>query len=217
MNILLVIIVSVIVFSALVMVMGLQTRQVVRITGTLVAVVLVVSSFIYGSCYAAIYDSFSIAVLKTVNAIIQMFLGNDEIGSISAAPLMQHQIFQIFVYIAHILAMYITISAVLTAVAMRLLRRISLLFARRGSLDLIYGVSDDTISFAESVLDSRRDTLVFVGNIDIDRRCERGRNQRTATQRERSLPRPLNNAVLIQTFHNIPLPNRNPQDCGPIT
>ncbi len=164
MNILLVIIVSVIVFSALVMVMGLQTRQVVRITGTLVAVVLVVSSFIYGSCYAAIYDSFSIAVLKTVNAIIQMFLGNDEIGSISAAPLMQHQIFQIFVYIAHILAMYITISAVLTAVAMRLLRRISLLFARRGSLDLIYGVSDDTISFAESVLDSRRDTLVFVGS-----------------------------------------------------
>ena len=164
MNIILVIIASVIVFSALVMIMGLQTKQVVRITGTLVAVVLAVSAFIYGSCYGAIYDSFSIAVVKTVNAIIQMFLGNDEISSIEAAPMMQHLVFQIFVYIAHILAMYITISAVLTAVAMRLLRRMSLLFARRGDLELIYGVSDETISFAENILDSRKDTLVFVGS-----------------------------------------------------
>ncbi|MBR5731601.1 MAG: hypothetical protein IKX89_06620 [Firmicutes bacterium] len=164
MHTLIIIIISILIFSALVIIMGLQTKQVVKITGTLAAAVLLIAAFIYGSCYSAICESSSVAVFKTVNAIIEMFLGNDSISSISDAPLMKHVAFQVFVYLAHILAMYITISAVLTAVAMRMLRRIGLFFARRGELDLVYGVNDDTIAFAKKALDSRHDSLVFVGD-----------------------------------------------------
>ena len=159
-----VILASVLVFSFLVISMGLKKRRAVRITGTLVAVVLVLGAVIYGSCYGAICEEPAIAVVKTVNAIIEMFLGKDSIGDIKEAPLMQHLWFQLTVYAAHILAMYVTISSVLIAVAMRLLTRVRLFFVRKGDLAVIYGVSEDTLSFAEKLHEMGTNSVVFIGD-----------------------------------------------------
>ena len=158
---LLTIIISIIVFSALVISMGLKKKRAVAITGIMVVVVLLVGSVIYGSCFAATVDQPSVAVAKTVNAIIEMFLGSDSIDEIKDAPLMQHLWFQLCVYASHILAMYVTISSVLIAVAMRMLTALRLAFSRRGSITLIYGVNDDTLSFAEKLPESEKKNLVF--------------------------------------------------------
>ena len=159
-----VILLSAIVFSALVISMGLKKRQAVRITGTLVAVVLILGAVIYGSCYGAIIEEKSVAVVKTVNAMIEMFLGKDSIGDIKDAPLMQNLWFKLATYAAHILAMYVTISSVLIAIAMRLLTRLGLFFVRRGDLILIFGVNEDTLGFAEKLHETRRCSVVFIGD-----------------------------------------------------
>ena len=158
---LLTIILSILVFSVLVISMGLKKKSAVKITGIMVAVVLLLGSVIYGSCYAATVKEPSIAVVKTVNAIIEMFLGKDSISEIKDAPLMQHLWFQLCVYAAHILAMYVTISSVLIAVGMRMLTALRLMFSRRGNVVLIYGVNEETLSFAEKLPESERKNLVF--------------------------------------------------------
>ena len=158
---LLTIILSILVFSILVISMGLKKKSAVKITGIMVAVVLLLGSVIYGSCYSATVKEPSIAVVKTVNAIIEMFLGKDSIGEIKDAPLMQHLWFQLCVYAAHILAMYVTISSVLIAVGMRMLTALRLMCSRHGNVVLIYGVNDETLSFSEKLPESEKKNLVF--------------------------------------------------------
>ncbi len=161
---LIVIAASIIVFSVLVISMGTKKKRAVRITGTLVAVVLLLGALIYGSCFGAICKDWPEAVAKTVNAMIEMFLGKDSLGDIKDAPLMQHLWFRLAAYAAHILAMYVTISSVLIAVAMRMLSRIRISLVRRGDLVIIYGVSEDTLGFAEKLIKDENVSVVFVGD-----------------------------------------------------
>ena len=58
---------------------------------------------------------------------------------------------QILIYITHMLALYCTASAVVAGIGAKMIRTLNLLFVHRGDLNLVYGVDNDTVDFAEKL------------------------------------------------------------------
>ena len=154
MNSLLVILSAAILFMLVLISLAFQPRVSAKITGWLFFAVAAAGFIIYGYAFSILYLSPMHAVVRTVFSVFCMFLGRNEISAVSAVPAYQTPVMQILIYLAHLGALYVTASAVITGLGRRLLRLVNLLLVNRKNISLIYGVSDDTLSLASELQDS---------------------------------------------------------------
>ncbi len=151
---------AVLLFLVLLLSLGFQPRFITRISGILLLITGVFGTLFYGYGFYTIYGSIPQSVARTLFAVFCMFLGRNEIGAISSAPLFQSPAMLVCLYLTHLLALYCTASAVVAAIGTRLIRTLNLMLSKRGDLSLIYGVDEDTVAFAQKL--PKKTKIIFV-------------------------------------------------------
>ena len=159
-------ILATILFLLLLISLGFKPKFISRITGTILLFVAVCGIGLYGYGYYTLYGGTFRTVTRTLFSIFCMFLGRNEIGAISAAPLLATDGMQILIYTVHLLALYCTASAVVAGIGTNMIRTLNLLLMHRGDLRLVYGVNDDTGSFAEQLVKQGVTVMVDAGGGD---------------------------------------------------
>lgn len=162
MEIVLVMILTLILFLAMILLLASKPRYAGKITSAFIVIAGVGGLFFYGYGFAATIDNLPLATIRSLLAVCGMYVGKMDLSSISAAPLMQYSHMQLLFWIVHLLALYATASAAITTVGAEALRKLRLWLARRGELHLIYGVSDDTLALGREILKHKRCSVVFV-------------------------------------------------------
>ena len=151
-------------FLALVFSLGLQSKTIARLNGVLLFIVGISGILFYGYGYSALFPALLQAVMRTLFAVFGMFLGRSEVSAISSVPGLDTPFMQLIMYLTHLLALYCTASAVIAAIGKRLLRTIRLFLFRTRDLNVIYGVNDASINFAEQMRREHRGNTIFIGN-----------------------------------------------------
>lgn len=162
MEIILVMTVALLLFLAMILLLAAQPKFSGRMTRTFIVTACIGGLFFYGYGFAVTADHFWLATVRTLVAVCGMYVGKMDLGSISAAPLMQKSCMQLLFWIVHLLALYATASAAITTVGAEALRKLRVWLVRRGTLHLIYGVSEDTLDLAREILAQKRGSVVFV-------------------------------------------------------
>ena len=147
---------------ALMLSLGLQSKTMKRLTGVLLLFSGVSGVILYGYGFTKLYGNVPQAAIRTLFSVFCMFLTRNEISTISAVPELATPWMQFYLYAVHLLAFYCTASAVITTLGTRLIRSLRLLLARRGDLHVIYGVSEQTLAFAEKLRKAEKGFVVFV-------------------------------------------------------
>lgn len=133
-----------------------------RITVIFLIVAAVGGLLIYGSAFMTMSDNWLLALLRTVPSVCGMFLGEDNHKDVEELPIMQNGWFHTLFWIIHCYAIYATVSAVVTAVGTKMIRRMQLRFSRRARVCLIYGISNNTIRLGQELAQKKRSVLVYV-------------------------------------------------------
>lgn len=125
----------------------------------------------YGYGYSLKDGSLLVAVPHTVLAVCGMFVGRWEVGNVEDAPLFSHPVILCLFLVSHFLAFYSLANVVMMRLGASLLKRMRIWLLRKNDLDIIYGVSDETIQFATRLREVRKDddlqvSMLFVPDRD---------------------------------------------------
>lgn len=162
MEIVLVIALTLILFLAMILLLAAKPKHSGRITSTFIVIAGMGGLFFYGYGFAVTTGDFWLSTIRALLAVCGMYVGKMDLGSISAAPLMAHTGMQVLFWFVHLLALYATASAAITTVGAEALRKLRLWMARRGRLDLIYGVNDETLALGKRILQQKQGAVVFI-------------------------------------------------------
>jgi hypothetical protein len=149
-------------FVVIILLLATKSKVAGKITSGLIALTAISGLLIYGYGFAHTLDNFPLAVVRALLAVCGMFLGKNELSAISGAPMMQEAWAQTIFWLFHLLALYIIASAAIVAVGAEALKKLQLWLARRGRLNLIYGVDSDSLSLGKQLNLSKQDSVVFV-------------------------------------------------------
>ncbi len=164
MNLALIWILSGLLLAALVISLGFQPRIMNKILGFLFLFVGVAGLIFYGYGYFSLGGGSLLTVAKTVFWVFCMFLGRNDIGTISKVPELARDGVQILIYFTHLLALFTTASTVLTNAGAKFIRSLNLLLINHRKLDLIYGVREESLRFAARLRQQEKGVFVFVDN-----------------------------------------------------
>ncbi len=154
--------ITIVLFLLLLLSLGLQPKFMTRISGYLLVAVAAAGVLLYGYGYYSSFGNLPQAVARTLFSVFCMFLGRNEISAISGAGILKTIPMQVLIYLIHLLALYCTASAVVSAMGQRLIRTLHLWFARRGDRILIYGVDENSVSFGEKLQKGFRGVVLFI-------------------------------------------------------
>lgn len=157
-----VIISTAVAFIAIILLLATKSRVASKVTSGLIALAAISGLLIYGYGFSQTLDDFPLAVVRALLAVCGMFLGKNELSAISGAPLMQEPWAQTIFWLVHLLALYIIASAAIVAVGAEALKKLRLWLARRGRLNVIYGINDDSLSLGKQLSMSKGESVVFI-------------------------------------------------------
>ncbi len=155
-------ILSALLFAGLLISLGFQTRIMNKILGFLFLFVGAAGLGFYGYAYFHLHNGSVLAVAKTVFWVFCMFLGRNDIGTISKVPGLSGDGIQILIYFTHLLALFATASTVVTNVGAKFIRSLNLLLIYRRKLTLIYGVNESSLRFAGRLREQEKGIFVFI-------------------------------------------------------
>ncbi len=166
MEAILVVVLTAIAFVAMLLLLATHTGSAGRVTGIPAAIIAVGGLLLYGYGYACTLNNIGLAVVRALLSTCAMFLGRNELSSVAAAPLMQNQWIVFGAWLLHLLALYITAGAAIVAVGTQVLKRLQLWLARRGQMNLIFGVNEDTLALGKQLNREKTQAVVFVGGAE---------------------------------------------------
>lgn len=133
-----------------------------KVTGTLLVITSIGGLCLYGYGFSQLYEDKALAVIRTLWAVIGMFMGRNEVSSLTGLPLFQNPLFVVLLWLMHVFAIYTLASAAITTVGANALKALRLMLARTGNLTLIYGTNADSISFGRQCNEEKKMSVVFV-------------------------------------------------------
>ncbi len=157
-----VIICTAVLFLGMILLLAAKPKYAGKITGSFIVLVAVGGLLIYGYGFAVTAENLPLAIIRALLAVCGMYVGKNDLSSISAAPLMRHGWMHVIFWILHLLALYATASAAITTVGAEALKKLRLWLARRGQMNLLYGVHDDTIALGKQIIHHKNNVVVFV-------------------------------------------------------
>ena len=153
-------------FLAAVLNLAVENRLRNRIMSVLDTIAVVLGLILYGYGYSYVFGFNLIAVLHTIMSVCKMVGGSSDLNSIASAPLFENQWILILFWAAHFMAFYAVAGTAAAALGGKLLQRIRVAFLRRGTLLLIYGVNEDSVSYGKRQMDVLHRSVVFIGQGD---------------------------------------------------
>lgn len=149
-------------FSALILQLAGKPKLTAKISKILVAVTAFGALLAYGYGYAMTIEYLPLAVTRCLMSVCKMFAGGMDFGGVSAAPLYQNRWAEFLFWLLHIVALYATASAAITAVGAAALRKLRLWLVRRGRLAVIFGLNSQSIELCQELLKEKGRAVVFV-------------------------------------------------------
>lgn len=157
-----VIICTTILFLGMILLLAAKPKHAGKITGTFIVLVAVGGLLIYGYGFAVTADNLPLAIIRALLSVCGMYVGKNDLSAISATPLMSHGWMHVVFWLLHLFALYATASAAITTVGAEALKKLRLWLARRGQMNLIYGVHDDTLALGKQIVRRKNSVVVFV-------------------------------------------------------
>ena len=154
-------ILSALLVSVLLISLGFQLKIMQRVISGIMVINFILGLGFYGYGYAHLVEDIPQMVIRTVFSVFCMFLGRNDIGTISKVELLATTPAQVIIYVVHLLALYTTASALVVGFGARLIRRLNLHYVRHGHLNLIYGANESSVSFAEQLIREKRGVVVM--------------------------------------------------------
>ena len=154
--------VTALLFLTLILLLSVKPSISNKITVGSIAIAGISGFFIYGYGYAVITDNVFLASLKALSAVCGSFVGRNEFSSISSVPIMQTLGMRIFCEFIRICALYATASAIITTIGREALKKLRLFLMRRGKINLIYGVNDDSLAFGNELARKKQGVIVYI-------------------------------------------------------
>lgn len=152
------------VFAAMVFLLASNPKISGRIAGICLVIATLGGIFFYGYGFAATQENLSVAVVRALLGICGMFLGNMDLSEVADAPLLENQWMQLLFWLVHLAALYATASAAIAALGAGALRKLRLRLAIRSQLNVIYGVSDASVTLGRDLLEKKQGLVVFVAD-----------------------------------------------------
>ena len=149
-------------FLALMLSLGFQPAFLAKLNGFILFISGAAGILLYGYGYSVVCQGPVQAMIRTLFSVFCMFLGRNEISSVSSVPFLQRPYMQLIFYGAHLLALYFTASTVIAALGSRLIRTLRLLVLRRHDINLIFGASEASLRFAAQLKSESNGHIVFV-------------------------------------------------------
>ncbi|MBQ4117201.1 MAG: hypothetical protein IJD37_07470 [Clostridia bacterium] len=156
------ILITAILFLGLVLLLSVKPSISKKITVGALAFSGISGFFIYGYGYAVITDNLILASLKALLAVCSSFVGGNEFSSIASVPIMQTVWMRIFFEFIRLAALYATASAIITTIGRETLKKLRLILVRRGRINVIYGINDDTLALGRDLAQKKKGIIVFV-------------------------------------------------------
>lgn len=155
-------ILTTVLFIGMILLLATKSKLTGKITGSFIVIVAVGGLLIYGYGYAQTTESLALAVIRGILSVCGMFLGKNELSAISAAPLMQEKWMLLIFWLLHLLAFYMTAGAAIIAVGAEALKKLRLWLARRGQMNLIYGLNADSLELGKELAERKNNVVIFV-------------------------------------------------------
>lgn len=162
MDTVIVIICTTVLFLGMILLLAAKPKYAGKITGTFIVLVGVGGLLIYGYGYAMTADNLPLAIIRALMSVCGMYMGRNDLSSVSGTPLMSHSWMHVVFWLLHLFALYATASAAITTVGAEALKKLRLWLARRGQLNLIYGIHDDSLALGKQLICRKKSVVVFV-------------------------------------------------------
>lgn len=117
---------------------------------------------IYGYGYACTLDSIVLAIIRATFAVCTIFVGENNLGDIIDAPLFQYTSVQIVFWLLHLMGLFGSTSAIITAIGSKVLRQLRIWLIRNRDLAVIYSLNPDTLEFGRQLMEEDSLSLVYV-------------------------------------------------------
>ena len=157
-----VIILSVAIFSAMVINMALKPAYSARLTAVLMLVAACGGSVIYGMGYTYVTQNIALSLVRTPFSVIGMYLGKNDLSAISGSPIVSTSVGIFCFWTLHLFAFYSIASAAMISVGAEGLRRLRLFLAMSGDLTIIYGINEESIDVGRECHASNGASVVFI-------------------------------------------------------
>ena len=150
------------IFSAIMLNLAVRPTISRKLIGFAVGITAVGGLLIYGYGYACTEESFPLAVIRSTFAVCTIFVGGNNLKDISSAPLLQYTIVQIIFWLLHVMGLFGSTSAVITAIGSRVLRQLRMWLIRNRDLAVIYALTPNTLEFGRQLMEEGTYSLVYV-------------------------------------------------------
>ena len=157
-----VILCTTVLFLAIILALAAKPKFVSKLTGFFIAAAAVSGLLIYGYGYAYSSENTLLAIIRSLLAVCGMFVAKMDFAAVSGTPLFQSVWAQLFFWVVHLFALYATASAAITTVGAEALMKLRMWLVRWGELNLIYGLTGDSIAFGKALLAEKKCSVVYV-------------------------------------------------------
>ena len=117
---------------------------------------------IYGYGYIAGGDHPLPALLRAVFSTCRLFIGDSDYGEVCGQPLFNESWMTILVWGTHLLAFYATVSAAISVIGTKFLKKLGLRFGKSGEISIIYGINADSLELAGELEQVKGNRVVLV-------------------------------------------------------
>ena len=167
-----VIVLSIIIFTALVINMAFKPAYSAKLTAYLMVIAVLGGSIIYGKGYTDVTGNAFLSLVRTPFSVIGMFLGKNDMSAISGSVWMQTGLGVFCFWLFHLMAFYSIASAAMVTVGSAGLRKLRLFLALNGDLTIIYGVNDNSIKIGRECLANENSAVVMISENDAEPRAQ---------------------------------------------
>lgn len=157
-----VILITIVLVLALTLLMLAKPNESARLNKILFVTLTVMGLLAYGYGFVASTGNLSLAAVRAVIAVVRMFTGDPDVGEISEVPLLQNGWVQLLLWLIHLLALYTTVSVAVNVLGAKAMRKLRLRLMRKIPLNVICGVSQETLELGRGLLQQNMGAVVFV-------------------------------------------------------
>ena len=162
-----VVIMSIAIFSALVINMALKPSYSAKLTAILILLSACGGSVIYGLGYTYVTQDIALSLIRTPFSVIGMYLGKNDLSAISGAPVVSTSAGIICFWALHLFAFYSIASTAIITVGAEGLRRLRLFLAMNGDLTIIYGINEESLDVGRECLAGNKKAIVYITNNEL--------------------------------------------------
>lgn len=125
------------------------------------AVAVVCGLIFYGICFASLYDNLILAILKTCQAVLQLFLGENPLAVLAGSPLLELPFMQIVSSALGFLGIFTTTGAAMSAIGANFLRKLRIYLQKSRDLAIIQPLNAKTLGFARELVTKKKVAVIF--------------------------------------------------------